>query len=629
VADCSEAQQKAETLEKRMDKAEKHLCKLWEENCGLRKVIKQKKRERQVLVREVKTLREEAAVRRIERRNPECGAVDRTESNTAEEDEEQLLNELESHVLSSIKLHEQLLGSPLKVSALGTHMAAASLLDRVDSSKSATQVTPGPLESRSASVATTASGTSASVATSSPAVDPSKGRPIASLLDDHSDSEDEDDVSSAPSVSSVKAEAESVGGPRSINSGIAPSECHTNEEGRITTELAASSAASTPERSNPLLQLDESSVSTQDMPRDCLAEAQAQKAADRGEATSQLQCPFADVVATRTSDRNATHKSTLREEDEMQVYHLTFYSRKIGLQFQKVPPPPAKTAGLLTAAIAADLRGAPNSGGSKTASELRRIANISSRAKSEGNGHGGEDVCQVAKPIDAVLVCGFVGFDDTGSNVRPKVGARLVAFDGVSVEVGKWTFDSIRKSIQARGRPLTLSFRNDYLTTEQRAMLTKALSDVDGSYRPPQLTLQYSTVQRRPSFDRSVQSALSHESSTFVNGLATKNVPDDEMSGISVRSSSSAGDQFRSPYPQSFSGARSTASSSGARERRYTFRSFSEAGSSTSMISSVAPLVSSLLYRNNKDPFTPDYLLRKPEPVENTPQHQDFQSELL
>jgi hypothetical protein len=47
------------------------------------------------------------------------------------------------------------------------------------------------------------------------------------------------------------------------------------------------------------------------------------------------------------------------------------------------------------------------------------------------------------------------------------------------------------------------------------------------------------------------------------------------------------------------------------------------------MISSVAPLVSSLLYRNNKDPFTPDYLLRKPEPVENTPQHQDFQSELL
>ena len=58
--------------------------------------------------------------------------------------------------------------------------------------------------------------------------------------------------------------------------------------------------------------------------------------------------------------------------------------------------------------------------------------------------------------------------------------ARLVAFDGIPVEVGKWTFESIRKSIQARGRPLTLSFRNDFLTSKQREILTKAVEKICG-----------------------------------------------------------------------------------------------------------------------------------------------------
>jgi hypothetical protein len=67
-------------------------------------------------------------------------------------------------------------------------------------------------------------------------------------------------------------------------------------------------------------------------------------------------------------------------------------------------------------------------------------------------------------------------------------------------------------------------------------------------------------------------------------------------------------------------------------------RSFSEAGSATtttatnsSVLSAIGPLVSSLLSRQQQraTPFTPEYLRRAPEFVEDTPQHQDFQSELL
>jgi hypothetical protein len=43
----------------------------------------------------------------------------------------------------------------------------------------------------------------------------------------------------------------------------------------------------------------------------------------------------------------------------------------------------------------------------------------------------------------------------------------------------------------------------------------------------------------------------------------------------------------------------------------------------------VAPLVAHLLSRPRETPFTPDYLRRAPQNVEETPQHQDFASELL
>ena len=72
------------------------------------------------------------------------------------------------------------------------------------------------------------------------------------------------------------------------------------------------------------------------------------------------------------------------------------------------------------------------------AERLPRSFVESLRSRSDNTmGEGQEDTCDVAMPVDAVLVCGFNGFDESGSNVRPKLGARLVAFDGVSVKIGK------------------------------------------------------------------------------------------------------------------------------------------------------------------------------------------------
>jgi hypothetical protein len=124
-------------------------------------------------------------------------------------------------------------------------------------------------------------------------------------------------------------------------------------------------------------------------------------------------------------------------------------------------------------------------------------------------------------------------------------------------------------------------------------------------------------------------------------------------------SESAGGDSdYINSFPQSFSGNRSVNSLAQYRSfyetRSYgsssmgglgdhnmkhnPIRSFSEAGGSvttttttSSVLSAIGPLVSNLLYRPRRpsEPFTPEYLRRAPEFVEETPQHQDFQSELL
>jgi hypothetical protein len=625
VEDIHAANQELEAMKKRMDKAEKHLTKLWEENCTIRKTLKQKKRERRVLVREVKALQE--ATREMQEERTARGSLLLGDEGPMEDtligsDEDKLISELEEHVASSIRLHERLL-----VGSEFDHGAEADLNTSIEGSER--------LAHQSSFLRETSHGATWKIDSSSVSDNGGRNSPLQptalqtklhSLFDDGSASESDSEgadvneyESIGPSISSVAAE---MGDPAERRDGFASDAVES-----------VYSDASSPERLNPMLELDEDQSYDQ---QPHLCPTSSQSASSRSavtvsvQATSRLVCPLADVIETPRFSNDPTQQS----REDLQVYHVTFYSQKIGLQFQKAPPPPSKPKGLLTDVIAADLAGAPN-GSRTTAAELRSIAEISNLA-TRGRGRDTQkgDFCLVALPLDIVLVCGFEGFDDTGMNQKPNLGARLVAFNGVSVEIGQWTFDGIRKAIKSCGRPLTLSFRNDYLTSEQRAILTRAVMEVEVKRPAPRPVLQYGTRDRPPSTTPSINSALSHESDHFVNDGDHETVHsrgDDDYS-TSAGSSTCWNNKPSGNSSHSEHGRlRNMCSSNSASTRRSDLRSFSEAGASSVLSSAFAPLVANLLkgVSERKEKFTPDYLHERRETLENTPQHQDFQSNLL
>jgi hypothetical protein len=331
---------------------------------------------------------------------------------------------------------------------------------------------------------------------------------------------------------------------------------------------------------------------------------------------------------TKATERMRMPESSKTEAiDELQVYHLTFYSRKIGLQFQKVPPPPLKPKGLLTDAVKADfVQNLPEKKPDRTASELRMIASLTHQAKMDVGDEKKHDPATLQAPVDAVLVCGFSGFDESGANVRPKLGARLVAFDGVSVEVGPWTFDTIRKAILSRSRPLTLSFRNDYLTKEQREILTRAVKEAN-RHNLAARRQSGTTADVSSDLHSLAQSTTSHESESFVNQNVVVSVlkhsssDRHEIDSVSVMTERSIGPE--TPLPVTLSAP--------PKRTPYSFRSFSDVGSSTSsVLSAVGPLMAHLLPpRTPSESFTPDYMVSKGQSVEETPEHADFASSLL
>eukprot|EP00977_Amphora_coffeiformis_P013225 scaffold3408_cov129-Amphora_coffeaeformis.AAC.20 len=640
VKDVQEAQGKVERLEKRGEEAEKHLLKLWEENCTLRKSLKHKKREKRVLVREVRNLQEQLKGSQ-EKEAPPPGATGRprrspptvaeeeeaTQSNSEIEssDEEKLINELEGHMMSSIRLHEQILAAQSPTPKMGnmsiqsSNKNAGKQLERKESGGATSQTNTLIISNASHS----------------------KGRPPVhnkpSLFDDDSSdsSDDSDDgetkeaaaqethAADAESISSVFAEA-SVAEKR-LSIGTAVSSLDGTPERPVQAACRPSfvsistSPDSTPERPNPILQLDE--LDSEELERGQKKFELYRPMMLTGEATSNLGCS----LSTSNHSTRRMEKDRSDATEELQVYHLTFYSRKIGLQFQKVPPPPTKAKGLLTDALKMDMVGVPEAD-DRTAAELRMIASLSNVAKVEASDEKKDEfsALQVASPVDAVLVCGFQGFDESGVNVRPKLGARLVAFDGVSVEVGRWTFDSIRKAIQSRSRPLTLSFRNDFLTTEQREILTRAVKDVNVALVPSVTTAEMSSDLPSSSAP-SVHSASSYENGAFVNGNVVVSMKREdrlnfvETDSVSVMTERSSCAEI--PLPKTLQDRKRTP---------YSFRSFSDVGSSTSsVLSAVGPLMAHLLPPRQTEPFTPDYMVAKGRSVEETPEHQDFASTLL
>jgi len=260
------------------------------------------------------------------------------------------------------------------------------------------------------------------------------------------------------------------------------------------------------------------------------------------------------------------------------------------------------------------------------------------------------NTCQVATPSDFVLVCGFEGFNLSLSMNRPKLGARLVAFDGISVENGPWTFDSIRRAIKSRSRPLKLSFRNDPLTPDQRSILTQALNDVDVHRGPqgrptshqPMQESYHSGIHHQPAssashlhhHDRQHQYQQTQQSQQQFGPADEMDLHDVQLEHDPVLDLSSDTSNANCGRWRKRLGSVSSQSSSNStsHNRRPTFQTFSEAGSSV-ISASLAPLMANLLKgvsdRSQPSERTPPAYLARRELPHNDPQHQNFQSSLL
>lgn len=627
---ATEFEQRTNDAGERLAKAEAQLGEVWEDNCSIQKELKKARREKKILVKEVRALHANAAetqknqiqstqaCSRASSRQQVYPSDSQTNSvgdasgtafypsqkRALMEDERRLVIELEEHVMSGLRLSEQFLTlNGIEPSLVGDGMDD-SCMQPSHSSQERQSDNLSPVRH-----------------------DAVEHNQLCSLLDDD---DDVDDDSTDADVNQTVQESETT---TSLGLGSkGGDDAQTNhhniiDDGSIHDADFRVAAESVQEPSrqkdDPYLyykkQLDENRVSqnlysrftqTYNEKRDTDNRDAAQQPTiqseesslyhappsvgvessvscssrslitDNGYATTKLECALRDVGETPK-----THRPRSSVGDDGKVYHITFYSSKIGLQFQKVPVEKG-SVGLLTDAMTADHGVSVET--NQTASELRRIASISQHFQTRRQQKDQPLECLPIPPVDAVLVCGFVGFDDSTGNIRPKIGARLVAFDGIPVEVGKWTFESIRKSIQARGRPLTLSFRNDFLTPNQRAILTKAVNDVK-AYAPPR--------------------------SQHNSHVATKT--SNKAFGTSDR-------------PTALTSSTSSVSSSSQSHKYY---SFSEAGSSIS--STVVPLMSNLMkgvstgkHRQQED-FTPDYLLRQSDSLNNMRHHQDFKSSLL
>jgi hypothetical protein len=164
-----------------------------------------------------------------------------------------------------------------------------------------------------------------------------------------------------------------------------------------------------------------------------------------------------------------------------------------------------------------------------------------------------------------------------------------------------------------------LSFRNDFLTTTQRTILTKAIAEVNVAVPRPVRTIQYknaSVIDLGPESIRSAPSgASSHDTERlFVNDGDLPMEPDDDDLSTSAAS-----------------GIRRTFSASASVVSNGNFRSFSEAPSSSVLSSTIAPLMANLmtgLAKKEKN-AAPSYLSQNGESVENLDGFGDFKASLL
>ena len=579
VRDAEMATERATTLETSLSVAEERIQQLERDNAALRQDSQRRKRDNKILVKEVKNLRCSMEDSRIEEdgRKRSAGEAGR------------LMAELEAHVATTLQLQQKLL------SVSGS---------------------PGDRGHKTGTKAESESNDETDLDTKSTAGD--EGRKVTST----------NDVLN-PSKTPTKDNTHKAFNSRKDKDIVRPPDVSDSPSPIAPTKLALVDNNEDAKATKGSLIDDESSSSDEDTESNAIV-------TETGQATSRLTCPLVDISSTNNTTGRASIESTASASGAAggDMYHLTFRSKKIGLQFQKVPALSTKRSSLSSAMIDTSERGRAEDG------ELGQIAAIARR--SEANNSAEQDA-KVAMPIDVVLVCGFHGFDDNVNPRRPDLGARLVAFDGISVELGSWTFDSIRRGIQARSRPITLSFRNDPLSIQQREILTKAVAELDNSVPPVPRPMLLPHRKHQASHVRAVEDDTSSVG-TFRSNFSSL-MPEHPPSpgGESFVSSSSAASSFigRLHQVHSAAGFGDTEASGHAEESSYqSFRDTGSArhgggGEASSVISTgsarsrASGFFSGITGKSNQDEKKPKFMTQESGSLNDHQDHRDFQASLL
>ncbi len=648
LGDINEANEKFDALSKRMAKAEKYICKLWEENCSMRDVLKKKKSEKKVLVKEVlglmnKAKEDQAEINALQKDNESLRkeiediksrnhkSIQQVEDDEMEKSvdtkkittpkrrlgtpEKNLLRDLENDIDATLRDYHQLieprdndsyhsLEMETERMDIGNAIDLSCIEEETEPPKPTSSEKSTPTVSNAAERKTVYTDYlphkmfeprdgNSSESDDSAMNNKSKKRTFSplrpkSLLDEIALQEDQE-IDNAVVYESLSLDATSSSDiPMADEAGVSDS-----------------SQLNTSEISHPLNKLDEDSLT---IPSELSLKSLV---TDNGEATSRLVCPLMDVK----------HGGQIAQDANAAIYHLTFYSSKIGLQFQKVPNK-MNNSGALSDAMSADINteGESVTASSRTDTELRLIASLSNQTQPNSTKEALKDnTCPVIFPKDIVLVCGFNGFDDTANNHRPSLGARLIAFDGISIERGPWTFDTVRKAIKARQRPLTLSFRDDYLTMEQRTILTRAAADVAGTNQASQRRKKDSGIPR------------------FINATH-KDILDYSKSATHLRSDSVCSDTnndhlLRKEGLNDESDIDASVSTENNSRTSENWKAFSDAGSSSIFSRKFAPLMKGLVAgmkdEQKSEAFTPEYFRRAPDSLNSKPNHREFMASLL
>ena len=389
IEEVQQANANTAKVTKRMGKAEKLLTKLWEDNCTLREQLRQTKQERKVLLSKVRSLTEPQSSVQKDLLVPSTRGVDQVQDVTPKllsNKEQTLLRELEDHIAISMKLHKKFLDQSGTVD-----VDVKQVMDPVQISKNPQNEENSPTDYSNAEEENTTSSEQNNTSVSNSFKPPS-------------------DVSESAEKSNAARTDLSPLKPRNILSELDRSTDIDyglpEQRDKINKSLQHEDALQSKEE--PPLANVPNPVSILDNIDDD---------GDDGESCGQVMSSSSSISSV-TDNWKATSRIGLNLDCEGsissvgQIYHISFYSNKIGIQFQKVP----------------------------ASSFVRGVLSDAVSDVDVGFSHGAQystiETLHAASPIDAVLVCGVRGFDRQ-RNVPPKLGARLIGFDNISIEKGK------------------------------------------------------------------------------------------------------------------------------------------------------------------------------------------------